>query len=370
MTGSISLTASQVHELQADRALGALLGVAVGDALGMPSQTLTREEISRHYGYIADFVAPFENHPVSHGLIAGAITDDTEQSLLLAKRILASPDYFDSTGWARDLLQWEANVKTRGLYDFLGPSTKAALKALGNGTPAELTGLGGSTNGAAMRISPVAITTPVHPLSDFLDQIEQTCQITHNTAVAMVAATAVAAVISLGVDGAEFEDAVPQALMAARQMSSRFDSQGSLEKTDDLVGKIEQALSLASDRVSLADFASAIGTSVAANESIPAAFGLVRLAKYSAWNAAVFAANIGDDTDTIGSMAAALAASCSGASALPLDKRKRVTETNHLELNSMVGALLKLRHSRSCTQPEGSILSATATGFPVSADKQ
>lgn len=360
---------SQSSDQQTDRALAALLGVAIGDALGMPSQTLSCAEITSHYGTITDFMAPFEGHPVSHGLVAGAITDDTEQTLLLAERILASPEYFDSTGWARDLLDWEADVKARGLYDFLGPSTKAALKALHNGTPASQTGLGGATNGAAMRISPVAIATPVYPLSEFLDQIEQTCQITHNTSVAMAAATAVATVISLGVDGATFEEAIPQALTAATDMTLRFPTSNHLANKKDLVCKIQQALDLAADQVALTNLVSATGNSVAAHESIPAAFGLVRLAGYNAWDAAVLAANIGDDTDTIGSMAAAMAASCTGTSGLPADKRQQVVDTNHLKLNELVTALLELRHSRSGNHQDPASVSAAASGLLSNANK-
>ena len=83
-----------------DRALGALSGVALGDALGMPSQTLTREEIAATYGRITDFVAPCADHPVSHGLSAAMVTDDTEQTLLLAERLLRGDAAFDDRSWA------------------------------------------------------------------------------------------------------------------------------------------------------------------------------------------------------------------------------------------------------------------------------
>ena len=37
----------------------------------MPSQTLTTQEIKEHYGVITDFIPPFFDHPVSHGLHGG-----------------------------------------------------------------------------------------------------------------------------------------------------------------------------------------------------------------------------------------------------------------------------------------------------------
>ena len=122
-----------------DRAIGALCGVAVGDALGMPAQTLPRDAIVARYGRITDFVLPFQDHPVSHGLRAAEVTDDTEQTLLLAARLIADRGEVDPSAWAGALLAWEAGIRRRGLRDLLGPSSKAALEALLAGVPASQT---------------------------------------------------------------------------------------------------------------------------------------------------------------------------------------------------------------------------------------
>ena len=195
--------------------MGALVGVAVGDALGMPGQTLTRGEILARYGRISGFVAPFAGHPVSHGLLAGQVTDDTEQTMLLAERLIADQGRFNPQEWARALLDWERRVKARGLRDLLGPSSKAALAALLAGVPVTETGLKGTTNGAAMRIVPVGIATPPDERA-LVARVEAACQVTHATGEAIGAASAVAMVVSLGVAGLSFEAALPKALAAAR----------------------------------------------------------------------------------------------------------------------------------------------------------
>ena len=41
-----------------DRAYGALVGGAIGDAMGMPASFLTRRQITNTYGYILDFLEP------------------------------------------------------------------------------------------------------------------------------------------------------------------------------------------------------------------------------------------------------------------------------------------------------------------------
>ena len=73
-----------------DRAMGALAGLALGDALGMPSQTLPRPTIRAAYGEITDFVAPYADHPVSHGLPAAALTCSPERSRLTRPNSSAS----------------------------------------------------------------------------------------------------------------------------------------------------------------------------------------------------------------------------------------------------------------------------------------
>ena len=71
------------------RAAGALYGLAVGDALGMPTESLPRPEIVARYGpLLEDFQPGPPDQPLAPGLPAGTVTDDTEQALLLAELII------------------------------------------------------------------------------------------------------------------------------------------------------------------------------------------------------------------------------------------------------------------------------------------
>lgn len=323
------------------RAIGALAGIAIGDALGMPSQTMTRAAIVAAYGRITDFVAPIEDHPVSHGLSAATVTDDTEQTLLLADLLIRSPGRFDDHAWAHALIDWEADVRARGLSDLLGPSSKRALDALLAGTPASETGRKGTTNGASMRIAPVAIATPPDDAGAFVARVAEACRVTHNTREAIAAAAAVAMVISQGIGGADFNSALGAALDAARRGANC----GAATGDPDMAGRIEAAIAIA-DRSSEQALARQIGTSVASRASVATAFGVVRLAGGDPWAAAVIAANIGDDTDTIGAIACAMAGACRGIGAFPQDKVARVVDVNGLELAQVAAGLLALRAQR------------------------
>ncbi|MGI9509450.1 MAG: ADP-ribosylglycohydrolase family protein [Geminicoccaceae bacterium] len=329
-------------ERDLDRATAALFGLALGDAMGMPTQTLDRATIRARYGRITGFVDPFDGHPVSQGLVAGQVTDDTEQTILLARGLIAAPTTFDQAGWAEDLLSWEREVWRRGLSDLLGPSTKRALTALLDGIPAAESGREGTTNGAAMRILPVGIAKPADRLEELIDSVEAVCQVTHNTGEAIAGAAAVAAVVSQGVAGATFEDALSQALRVARMGQGRGHQVG----THDMADRIERALALA--EIGDPDIiAEKVGTSVASRESVPAAFAINRIADGDPWGSALIAANIGDDTDTIGAIAAGMAAACRGMGSLPADAVAHLQSVNTLPMEDLASDLLTIRYGKA-----------------------
>ena len=223
-----------VHAQMMDRAMAALTGLAVGDALGMPSQTMTRPDIAAAYGRITDFIAPIADHPISHGLRAASVTDDTEQTLLLANHLIHLQGRMDDQVWAQALIDWEKDVRERGLRDLLGPSTKQALDALLSGVPATMAGCRGTTNGAAMRIAPVAIATPSGDADALVARVAEACRVTHNTREAIAAAAAVAMVISRGIDGANFATALPDAYSGHLQCGGHQDAQTAHQGRRDL----------------------------------------------------------------------------------------------------------------------------------------
>lgn len=327
------------------RALGALAGVAVGDAMGMPTQTLSRTEIARLYGPIHGFRDAVSQQPVSAGLRAGTITDDTEQSLLLARHLIDRDGRIDQQAWADALLAWERDTHARGVNDLLGPSTKRAIEALQRGVPAGEAGRSGTTNGAAMRIVPVAIATPATPLRALVDAVEESCRLTHATSEAIGAASAVAAAVSAGIEGSGLDGMIAAALAAAEEGERR----GEPARGVSIRKRIAEALVLAEGRSGEAaamDIAARIGTSVSALQSIPMAFAVLRLTGGDPWFAALLSAGIGDDTDTIGAIACGMAGACAGMEAIPEDAWRLVQSVNGLDLVGVVDGLLRIRRTR------------------------
>ena len=163
--------------------------------------------MARYGPLLEEFQPGAPDQPLAPGLPAGTVTDDTEQALLLA-RLIIEGDGADRRGGVRPaLLAWEEDMRARGSLSLLGPSTKRALSALLAGTPLAETGRSGTTNGAAMRITPVGVATPAGDLDVLVGRVVTASRVTHNTGVALAGAAAVAAAVSAGVAGATVPEA-------------------------------------------------------------------------------------------------------------------------------------------------------------------
>src|ERR1700751_814105 len=105
----------------------------------MPTQLLSRRQITARWApRFPGFEPAPPGHPIAAGLPAGAVTDDTEQAVLLARMLVKNRGVPGPDDWAAALIGWELDMAERGSLDLLGPSTKRALTAVlaGNATGA------------------------------------------------------------------------------------------------------------------------------------------------------------------------------------------------------------------------------------------
>jgi ADP-ribosylglycohydrolase len=324
-----------------DRAAGALYGLAVGDALGMPTESRPRAEIVRRYGQIVDGFHPgAPDQRIAPGLPAGTVTDDTEQAVLLGELLVESAGGFEPAEFGRRLLAWEESLRRRGVQGLLGPSTRRAVAALAAGADPVVAGQHGTTNGAAMRIAPAGIA--VADPDGLLELVVRICIPTHGTGVAIAGAAAVAAAVSAGVGGAGVAEATAQAVDAARRGAGR----GRWVAAADVAARIEWATGLVAG---LAPTRAAevietlVATGLPTQESVPAAFAVLAVAGDDPWLTCRLAASVGGDTDTVAAMAGAVVGACHGTAGLPASARATVAEVNHLELDRLAADLLALR---------------------------
>jgi ADP-ribosylglycohydrolase len=325
-----------------ERALGALYGLAIGDALGMPTQLLSHDQVGTHFGRIDGFREAPPDHRIAAGLPAGSITNDTEQALLLTDALLAGGGHVDSEDLARRLLAWAERARERGSLDLLGPSTSAAVTALVADGPLDVFGRSAATNGAAMRITPVGLVAAADDLAALVDLVVEASRVTHYTSVAIAGAAAVAAAVSAGIAGASVAEATALAISAAELGQQR----GEWVAGAAIPRRIAWAVGLIDtndhDR-SVADVVELVGTSIATQESVPAAFAIFALHPDEPWQACLTAASLGGDSDTIAAMTGAIAGACHGMDQWPQHAVQTVREINNLDLETVADKLLALR---------------------------
>ena len=341
------------------RAYGALAGLALGDALGMPTQAMSPQQIQMVYGHVTGLVDGDKSQPYAPGMAAGSVTDDTEQALLIASLLLkghGSGLNLDASEFSHALLAWEDSMIERGSLDLLGPSTKAALERVRAGENPLRVGGEGTTNGAAMRVTPIGIAASTSDRQLFADAVWSSCQVTHATRQGFQSAALVAAAVSLGIDAgaADVTDLLWEAVDFVRSLPER----GAWSPEPDVVAATHRALKLAAQPASSLEWlAEQIGTSVASAQAIPMAFTL--LARDPSPRALLQAANLGGDTDTIGAIAGAILGASLGVEVFDAYGLAQVEQVSQLDLPSVATALLTLRDRES-----GGSTPAAATTSP------
>lgn len=333
------------RQIRADRALAAFYGLALGDALGMPTQSLSREQIQQRFGKVTSLLDAGPDQPIAPNMLAGSITDDTEQAVLVAELLIESGGRINPADLAQRLIDWEAVMQAKGSQDLLGPSTKRAIEMILAGHSPEEAGRFGTTNGAAMRITPVGIASDIADPQRFIESVVQACQVTHNTTLGISSAAAVAGAVSAGINGASLTDALAAGVKAAQL----GEAHGHWVAGGRIAARIQWAQTLCADCDNAqlpALVYEVIGTSVASQESVVAAFSLahqVASGRLSAIDALCMAASLGGDTDTIAAVLGALLGACWGMSAWPVEMIQLIKAVNHLDLEPLVEGLLALR---------------------------
>ena len=332
------------------RAYGALAGLALGDALGMPTQAMSPEQIRAVYGRITGLVDGDASQPYAPGMPAGSVTDDTEQALLVASLLIRGRGSssgrvaLNAVEFAHALLAWEDSMIRRGSLDLLGPSTKAALERVRAGEDPLTVGGEGTTNGAAMRVTPIGIAVSTEDPEAFAEAVWSSCRVTHATRQGFQSAALVAATVSMGIDAARSPSLDLRSLLwKALTYVESLPARGAWTPEPDVVAATRRAMQLAANPASssLECLVEQVGTSVASAHAIPMAFAL--LARDPSPRALLDAANLGGDTDTIGAIAGAILGAAFGVEVLPADSLSMIEEVSHLGLSSVAGELLALR---------------------------
>ncbi len=275
---------------------GCLVGVAVGDALGMPVEGWTKEQIRYRYGTLRDMVDGLRP--------AGSVTDDTMQTLHLAESLI-EVDHFDPDDFARRLLQWYRSdpfgigihtEQVLGLMD-RGLSWREATEQVERRN-APLT----AGNGSLMRCAPIALRY-YRDIGALLDCSHQASSVTHPNPLARAACAFFNALLSRVLRGFEKEQALAFATEVMRHAPHEL-----LERVHGFQDKD----------------ADEVGTSGFVLDTLECAL-------WAWWrhnnfeDALIAVVNLGGDTDTNGAVTGALMGAQCGLDAIPLRWRQKVS---------------------------------------------
>jgi len=287
-----------------DRLLGGLWGALVGDALGVPVEfrpraTLEREPVTdlREYG--------------THSQPRGTWSDDSSLLLCTVESLL---DGFDTADLGRRFVRWyqQGHWTPWGQVFDVGVTTREAIDNLARGVPAEQAGPGyerSAGNGSLMRILPLALHSASAPPAELLDRVHRASSVTHGHPRAQMASGIHCLVAGALLDGADARTAYARAIAQAREYYADSPYAADLPHFARVLGGEVQRLPRAE-----------IQTSGYAVHTLEAS--LWCLLNAGSFREAVLAAvNLGDDTDTTGTVTGGLAGLHWGLAAIPADWR-------------------------------------------------
>lgn len=270
-----------------ERAIACFQGLATGDAIGKQTETLSRADVRKWYpGGIAGFHGPpgdviprYAGKPYEWRI--GETTDDTEQTVAVARALVETGGVADHTAIGQQLLRCRKSAHPGvSLWSFLQIGDPARMASGGDGC------------GAAMRAAPIGVIYPSDRL-DHLVRAAHECAIpTHGGPLAIGAASAVAAAVSAALEGRTVAEVLAAALRA---------SHGAIAQAiEHIYADIRGRPRLAVDEVAEKWFPNTPRTIV------PLAIALA-LSTESAEETVLLAANIGGDSDSVASIGGAIA---------------------------------------------------------------
>jgi ADP-ribosyl-[dinitrogen reductase] hydrolase len=307
--------------IELERFQGSLLGLAIGDALGMPVEGMRASAIRDRMGRMREFLdAPWRM------LKAGQWTDDTKMMLCHARSIV-SVGKVDIDDIAREFIAWFESNDWRGM----GGATYESIQRLMDGISPSESGKKGEMaagNGAAMRIAPIGLLDCLD-----LEKLREDCRVaaavTHDNREAVAGAQAVAFTV-------------------ARAASGDLDPSSLISDTTDFIGpcevaeRLRMAAGFLQADMETGEALARLGTSGYVVETVASAFYSFLRTPLDFEETVCAAVEGGLDADTTGAIAGAISGSFNGVGSIPSRWREGVEAADEiLALAEGIFALLR-----------------------------
>lgn len=286
--------------------VGCILGTAVGDAMGLACEGLSRRRQLKMFPVLT-----------GHKLLPagkGLCSDDTEHTCMLAQSLIgvAGLDTGDAARQFATGFGWRLRFWLLGMPAGIGFATLRAIVKLWIGIPPRLSGVFSAGNGPAMRAALIGVCHGDDP-PRMLALARAATRITHTDPRAEHGALAVALAAHLAAAGAEITPAD-----YARHLRQLLGNEGG-----ELSGLVDNVARSVSQRESAADYTSrngcANGISGYMLHTVPAALH-VWLAHQRDYRGAITATvRLGGDSDTVAAIVGAIIGARVGKEGIPVE---------------------------------------------------
>ena len=290
---------------------GAMLGLAVGDALGWPVEFMSLDAIRERHGPERLFdLVPCGSHR------AGTFTDDTQMSLAIARAILSQGRDAEAafiTEVANEFVAWSRSPENNRAP---GRTCMAACRELARDLAWRAPGRNDSKGcGTAMRTAPIGLAW--HGDEDRIARMAaETSALTHGHPAAIAGGVATALLVHWALDAVEPPGMLRRLVDRTRTISDEF------------VATIEQVPGVLDCEPESAY--AVLGDAWVADEAIACAL-------YAFWRSpddyrstVVTAVNMNGDSDSVGCIAGAISGAYNGVEAIPAPWRRTVDQADQL----------------------------------------
>jgi ADP-ribosylglycohydrolase len=308
---------------------GAILGLAIGDALGRPTEFIT-DLTTLHEKFGPDGVSDFEPdwHP------AGAYTDDTQMSLAVARALIqAGHRPLDELMpiMAAEFVAWNCSPENDRAP---GHTCRIGCENLEAGVPWREAGVADSKGcGSAMRTAPIGLY--YHDDEPRLVEVARASSLlTHGHPTALAAATGTALLVAWALHHDDPRDYPSRLLHALGAMPGASETQA-------LIARVPQVLADQPDEVLVAGV---LGEAWTGDEAVASALYCFCRSPEDYRRTVLTGANTVGDSDSIACIAGAISGAYNGIEAIPEHWRREVE--NSAMLHEVAADLLHARRRR------------------------
>ena len=310
-----------------------LEALAVGDALGMPTEFMTQKDIDAIFPDIQGLQDPKKSF-THFELPFASVTDDTEQNLYLARAYVEAGEITvenSAQALSRWIVECDAVAKK-----YIGPSSLKALNAIKEGVSPMEAGRGGTTNGGIMRTPALVLCAGTGDESHLLECIRRGCIPTHHTSEAIEAAAAYGFALRAALEGKEKDEILAAARRGAQLGLNSLDWVGAAPSCIHRLDKLLEDMKRDSSDENLRYLLYYVyGMGLPSIDAFTAALSIFLQKGKDVFGALKLCASLGGDTDTVGALVGALCAAYAGGHNIPADILQTVVENNHLDLDDV-----------------------------------